>query len=37
LTKGLLEHLQAFRRYEEAIELQPILDQLATYPRWSAP
>jgi hypothetical protein len=32
LTKGLLEHLQAFRRYKEVIDLQPILDHLATYP-----
>ena len=31
LTKGLLEYLQAFRRYEEVIDLQPILDHLATY------
>jgi hypothetical protein len=32
LTKGFLEHRQAFRRYEEAIPLQPILEQLAKYP-----
>jgi hypothetical protein len=32
LTKGFLEHMQAFRRYDEQIELKPILDQLATYP-----
>jgi Domain of unknown function (DUF1931) len=32
LTKGLLEHMQKFRRYEEAIDLKPILDHLATYP-----
>src|SRR5437762_5180338 len=27
LTKGFLEHMQDFRRYEESIELKPILDQ----------
>jgi hypothetical protein len=32
LTKGFLEHMQNFRRYEESIELKPILDHLATYP-----
>jgi hypothetical protein len=32
LTKGFLEHRQAFRRFDERIELKPILDQLATYP-----
>jgi hypothetical protein len=32
LTKGILEHLQTFRRYEEEIDLQPILAHLATYP-----
>lgn len=32
LTKGILERLHEFRRYEESIELQPILDHLATYP-----
>jgi hypothetical protein len=32
LTKGILEHLQKFRRYEETIDLKPILDHLATYP-----
>jgi hypothetical protein len=32
LTKGLLEHMQAFRRLDEQIELKPILDQLAAYP-----
>jgi Domain of unknown function (DUF1931) len=32
LTKGILEHLQEFRRYEESIDLKPILDHLATYP-----
>ena len=32
LTKGFLEHMQDFRRYEESIELKPILDHLATYP-----
>ena len=32
LTKGFLEHMQDFRRYEESIELKPILDHLTTYP-----
>jgi Domain of unknown function (DUF1931) len=32
LTKGMLEHLQEFRRDKEALDLQPILDHLATYP-----
>ena len=32
LTKGILEHIRVFRRYEEAIDLKPILDHLATYP-----
>jgi hypothetical protein len=32
LTKGILEHLQEFRRYEETIDLKPILDHLATHP-----
>jgi Domain of unknown function (DUF1931) len=32
LTKGILEHLKDFHRYKESIDLQPILDHLATYP-----
>lgn len=32
LTKGLLEHMQDFRRYDEEIALKPILEHLATYP-----
>jgi len=32
LTKGILEHRQKFRRYEETVDLKPILDHLATYP-----
>jgi uncharacterized protein DUF1931 len=32
LTKGFLEHMQDFRRYDEQIGLKPILDQLAAYP-----
>jgi Domain of unknown function (DUF1931) len=32
LTKGILEHLQEFRRYEESIDFKPILDHLASYP-----
>lgn len=32
LTKGFLEHVKDFRRYDEQIGLKPILDQLATYP-----
>ena len=32
LTKGILEHMKVFRRYEEEIDLKPILDHLATYP-----
>jgi len=32
ITKGLQESLRQFRELEEEIELQPILDHLATYP-----
>jgi hypothetical protein len=32
LTKGFLEHMKDFRRYDEQIRLKPILDHLATYP-----
>jgi hypothetical protein len=32
LTKGILDHIRVFRRYEEEIDLKPILDHLATYP-----
>jgi hypothetical protein len=32
LTKGILEHLKDFRRYEESIDLKPILEHLAIYP-----
>jgi hypothetical protein len=32
LTKGILEHMQEFRRHEETLDLKPILDHLATYP-----
>lgn len=32
LTKGILEHIKIFRRYEEEIDLKPILDHLAAYP-----
>lgn len=32
LTKGILERRQEFRRYEESIDLKPILEHLATYP-----
>jgi uncharacterized protein DUF1931 len=32
LTKGILEHMQRFHRYEESIDLKPVLDHLATYP-----
>jgi Domain of unknown function (DUF1931) len=32
LTKGFLECLDDFRRYDEAIELTPILEHLATSP-----
>lgn len=32
MTKGFLEHMQDFRRYDEQFELKPILEQLATYP-----
>jgi hypothetical protein len=32
LTKGFLEHRQAFRRYDEEIGLQPVLEHLANYP-----
>jgi hypothetical protein len=30
LTKGILEHLPEFRRYEETIDLKPILGHLPT-------
>ncbi len=32
LTKGMLQSLQEFRAYAEVIELEPILEHLATYP-----
>ncbi|MBS3783464.1 MAG: DUF1931 family protein [Anaerolineae bacterium] len=32
LTKGLQESMQDFRLYEEQVDIEPILDQLATYP-----
>ncbi len=32
LTKGFLESMRQFRAMETELELQPILDQLATYP-----
>ena len=32
LTKGFLESLRQFRAMETELELQPILEQLATYP-----
>ena len=32
LTKGILEHIRVFRRYEEEIDLKPILHHIATYP-----
>ncbi len=32
LTKGFLESLRQFRAMETQLELQPILEQLATYP-----
>jgi Domain of unknown function (DUF1931) len=32
LTKGFLEHMKDFRRYDEQIGLKPILEHLATYP-----
>jgi hypothetical protein len=37
LTKGILEHMQDFRRYEESIGLKPILDHLAAYPSLERP
>jgi hypothetical protein len=37
LTKGVLEHLKDFRRYEETIDLKPILDHLAAYPPLERP
>ena len=33
LTKGLRESMQDFELYEEEVEIQPILEQLATYPQ----
>ena len=32
LTKGFLEHMQGFRRYDEQLELKPILEHVAIYP-----
>lgn len=32
LTLGFLESIKEFKKYEEEIELQPILQHLATYP-----
>ena len=32
LTKGFLERMQDFRRYDEQIGLKPVLEQLAGYP-----
>ncbi len=32
LTLGFLESIKEFKKYEEEIELQPILEHLATYP-----
>jgi len=32
ITKGLQESMQDFELYEEAFEVEPILEQLATYP-----
>lgn len=32
LTKGILEHIKVFRRYEEELDLKPILEHLAAYP-----
>jgi Domain of unknown function (DUF1931) len=37
LTKGILEHMKDFRRYEESIDLKPILDHLAAYPPLERP
>jgi hypothetical protein len=37
LTKGILEHMKDFRRYEESIDLKPILDHLAVYPPLQRP
>lgn len=33
LTKGLRESLQAFRLYEEELAIEPVLEDLATYPQ----
>lgn len=33
ITKGLQESMQDFRLYEEEVEIEPVLDQLATYPQ----
>mgnify|MGYP006286803421 CR=1 FL=1 len=32
ITKGLQERMQDFELYEEELEIEPILDQLTTYP-----
>jgi uncharacterized protein DUF1931 len=37
LTKGILEHMREFRRYEESFDLKPILDHLAAYPPLERP
>jgi hypothetical protein len=37
LTKGILEHMKDFRRYEESFHLKPILDHLAAYPPLERP
>jgi len=33
LTRGLRESMQDFELYEEEVEIEPILEQLATYPQ----
>lgn len=33
LTKGLRESMQDFELYEEELEIEPVLEQLATYPQ----
>jgi len=33
LTKGLRESMQDFQLYEEELEIEPVLEELATYPQ----
>ena len=37
MTKGLLERLGDFRRYEASLDLRPVLDPLAAHPPLEPP